>query len=248
MKMRRRIGRALEVERVRLRIERTRWPRVQMSLLVMITGASGFVASYLLFRLGVVEMGSRYALMVLIAYLVFLLLLWVWLRSAAREFENLSDLSDLDGGVAPRRGSIGQETYFETSADGGTWTSSSDLETGSDLFEGGLDAVGDTEGLAIPIALIALVAGLLVSVFFVITSAPVLFAELIVDGVLSASLYRRLRGLEPAHWLQPALRRTFWPFVLTALLAGIAGWEMERHAPGAHTIAQVLHPALRDPR
>ena len=64
---------------------------------------------------------------------------------------------------------------------------------------------------------ILFVAALLLSSLWVVYSAPVLFAELLVDGVLAASLYRRLRGLESQHWLETALKRTVWPFVVTCL-------------------------------
>ena len=38
-----------------------------------------------------------------------------------------------------------------------------------------------------------------------------LFAELLADAALSASLYRHLRGMNP-HWFATALRKTFIPF------------------------------------
>ena len=75
---------------------------------------------------------------------------------------------------------------------------------------------------------------------FVVYSAPLLFAELLVDGVLAATLYRRLRGIEPRHWLETAVRRTFLPFLLTACFTGAAGWTMAMYAPGANSIGKVF--------
>lgn len=71
-------------------------------------------------------------------------------------------------------------------------------------------------------------------------SAPVLFAELLVDGVLSASLYRRLRGLETRHWLETAFRRTALPFALTAAIVSASGWGILLYAPEAHSIGDVI--------
>ena len=67
-----------------------------------------------------------------------------------------------------------------------------------------------------------------------------LFAELIVDGVLSASLYRKLRELETRHWLETAIRRTAWPFAGTAAIVCDIGWAMAIYAPEAHSVGDVI--------
>ncbi|MEJ7805152.1 MAG: hypothetical protein WKG03_04440 [Telluria sp.] len=83
-------------------------------------------------------------------------------------------------------------------------------DTASKALDGVDVDVGDA---AIPLAVVALMAGVAFCAMFVVYSAPLLFAELLVDGLLSASLYRRLRGIDRHHWLQTALRRTVWPFI-----------------------------------
>ena len=85
-----------------------------------------------------------------------------------------------------------------------------------------------------------LVGALLLSSLFVVYSAPILFAELIVDGVLSASLYRKLRELETRHWLETAIRRTAWPFAGTAAIVCDIGWAMAIYAPEAHSVGDVI--------
>jgi hypothetical protein len=106
------------------------------------------------------------------------------------------------------------------------------------------DAVTDADELAIPLAVILMVVGVVFVVLFasfsVILSAPVLFAELLVDGVLAASLYRRLRRVDSRHWLQAAVRRTVVPFVITAVVAGAVGWGLSMYAPGAQTLGDAL--------
>ena len=54
------------VARLRDRLERQGFPRLQMLLLVSLTGAAGFVASFTLLRLGLTEMWLRYLKMPLI--------------------------------------------------------------------------------------------------------------------------------------------------------------------------------------
>lgn len=72
--------------------------------------------------------------------------------------------------------------------------------------------------------------------------APTLFAELLLDGVLSASLYRRLSRVERWHWLETAVRRTVWPFILTAVMAFAVGWVLQDSAPEARSIGDVVGP------
>lgn len=84
------------------------------------------------------------------------------------------------------------------------------------------------------------VAAIVLSSLYVIYSAPVLFAEMLVDSILSASLYRRLRGLDANHWIESALKRTIWPFVLTTLVVAAAGGVMGHYVPQAHTVGEVL--------
>jgi hypothetical protein len=106
-----------------------------------------------------------------------------------------------------------------------------------------LGAVAEAEELAVPLAVVvvalAVVAALLLSSLLLVWSAPVLFAELLVDGVLAAGLYRRLRRAPGRHWLETALRRTWLPFLLTAVLAALAGWGLAVYAPGATTLGEV---------
>ena len=88
----------------------------------------------------------------------------------------------------------------------------------------------------------------MLSSLFVIYSAPVLFAELLLDGARAAGLYRGLRGLDRRHWLESALRRTFLPFVLTTAVVTAAGWGMGHYAPEARSIGEVMqHKALIAP-
>lgn len=215
-----------------------------MSLLVLLTGASGFIASYLLLHAGLGEMWVRYLSAIAVAYLVFLVLLWLWLRTRAEDYVDFPDLSGMpspNGSGASFRGHGGE-------FGGGGSSASFDTADADVLGSGGSgssvgDAIGsvaEAEEFAIPLILLIIVAAVVCSSAFIIYSAPALFAELLVDGVLSASLYRKLRGLETRHWLETALRRTLWPFVLTAAVVSASGWGMAHYAPGAHSIVDVV--------
>lgn len=237
--------RHLEIRRLRNELERDGFPRLQMLLLVSLTGGIGFTASYLLLGAGLTEMWLRYLASIGVAYIAFLALLWLWLRTRAEDYNELLDVSNL---VPSSPGSSRDCVSGHGGGFGGGGASGSfdqavvDAPTAGDAGPVG-DAVAsaaDADEFAIPLVVLVLVGALILSSFLVIYSAPTLFAELLVDGVLSASLYRRLRGLETRHWLETALRRTAWPFLMTAAVVAVCGWAMALYAPGAHSIGEVL--------
>jgi hypothetical protein len=92
----------------------------------------------------------------------------------------------------------------------------------------------------IPLLVAALAVGLALSSLYVIYSAPTLFAELLLDGALAATLYRRLRGIETRHWVSTALRRTVLPFATTAVFVSVAGWGLHQFAPGAQSVGDAF--------
>ena len=235
-----------EIGRVRGDLERDSFPRLQMFLLVTLTGASGFVASYLLLHAGFVEMWLRYLASFGVAYLMFLFLLWLWLRMRAKDY---ADLPDISGSPSSGSGSSGT-CYSGKGGDFGGGGASGSFDAPSESISAisdsgssvgdALGTVADAEEFAIPLVILILLGATLFSSLFMIYSAPVLFAELMVDGVLSASLYHRLRGLETRHWLETALRRTALPFALTAAIVSASGWGMALYAPQAHSIGDVI--------
>lgn len=258
------------VDELRRDLQSRSWPRAQMTLLVALTGGTGLLASFLLLQAGVGRMALRYPLALGVAYGVFLLLLWLWLRTKA---EDWTDVPDVDLDLFPSSGRGGGPTWSSGGGGqfgGGGASASFDApsplpafaahppaaagaEAGGGLTDGladGLGSVGDAvdaDEWVVPLLVIALAVGLLLSSFYVVYSAPTLFAELLLDGALSASLYRRLRGIERRHWVATALRRTLLPFTLTALLLTAVGWGLQTAAPGARSLGEVLHPASTTP-
>lgn len=219
-----------EIHRLRNELEATGFPRLRMMLIVGLTGAGGFLASYLLLDAGMLSMASRYPLAVGIAYLVFLFLLWLWLRGSAEDYtDQVPDLPD-GGHRSAGNCSGGPSPEIEIG------------DSGSGLGDV-VEAASGAEEFAIPLLVLIVVAALVLASGWIVYSAPLLFAELLVDGVLAASLYRRLKGLETRHWLETAVRRTAWPFALTALTFCLAGAVMHGLAPDAHSIGEFLSSA-----
>lgn len=79
--------------RLKRRLEQDSFPRIQMSLIVGVTGAAGLLFSFLMLDAGVTSMALRYPLALLMAYGVFLVLLWFWLRTQAEDYVDIPELS-----------------------------------------------------------------------------------------------------------------------------------------------------------
>ncbi len=251
---RRRLTRAVAVQRMRARLLRDGFPRVQMCILVSLTGLAGFGASAGMLALGIDTMALRYLLAMGCAYIVFLSLLWLWLRTSAADYVDRLSLDgfESDGVGAGGSGSSasGGAHAEPVAGGGGTFDgggASANVEFGSEeggglqaIVEKPLDAIGQADEGAIPLVVILLALGIALSSLFVVWSAPVLFAEILVDALLAAGLYRRLRVLDVRHWMRSAVRRTIIPFVMTTLVVTGAGWAMQHHAPQARSLGEVI--------
>lgn len=219
-----------------------------MVLFVMLTGLGGFAASAVMLHAGVSSMGWRYLAAFATAYAFFLVLLWLWLRTGSDDYVDLAGQ-----GWSPGSGPGG---HFHGGGGGsggggasGGWDSAS--SGGSDLGGAG-DLLGAADELALPLfvfVLLAVIASAAVAAAgILIWTAPSLFAEITVDSALACSLYRRLQARERdrQHWLDGAIRRTWWPFAITATVVAVAAALLQHAAPQATTLWEAL-AALRAP-
>lgn len=237
-----------------------------MSLVLLATGASGFLASVALMHVGVRAMWLRYPLAVIFAYVVFLLLLRLWLslqrrarraRDGTPDFDVPHDLTT-DGYVGANdvaNFALEGGGDFAGGGAGGSWGDAplragyeSDLGGsggGSSVLDG-LDFGGDgDEGCLVVLALLLVLAGVVAS-FYVVFTAPALLAELIVDGLIVSGLYKRMRKVEGGDWLRTVFRRTWIPVLLTLLFFAAAGFLLQLAAPDAHTIGEAWKTVRAD--
>jgi len=262
------------VERVRRRLLRGGWPRLFISFLLMLTGASGFLTSYALLHLGLTNMAVRYPLAVLAAYCVFLLLLRLWLALRGRPTDifdgdfnltgidlnpinnsglNLSDAAKIGGGGGDFGGAGAGGGWVADAASNATSSvgnsaSLAGSTVGGSTSGGGwnldLDFDFDADGCALLIIPVIAIVGLAIAMFYVVYAAPVLLAEILVDGLLLAGLYKRLKGVEPRHWLRSAVRRTLLPALLTTALFIAAGYLMQSAIPEARSLGDFWQRAV----
>lgn len=243
--------RITEIARLQHQLERDSFPRLQMLLIVSITGGFGFLASFVLLHSGVTQMWLRYLYAFGISYFVFLLLLWLWMRTQASDY---SDIGDLSGGIPSPSSSGSEQPPFVGrggTADGGGASGNFEASIGAghgpdpaisfSSPSDALSAAADGDEFALPLIVIVMIAAILLSTCWIVYSAPVLFAELLLDGLLTAGLYRRIRGVALNYWWLTAIKRTFWAFLLTAMLFAASGWLMQNSYPEARTVGEFVH-------
>ncbi len=241
------LNRGSEVVRGRQDLQQHGWPRLQMALIVALTGTAGFLASHLLRLAGIDAMLLRYPMAVLLAYGVFLLLMWIWIRW---RWDNVLDgLSpDLGSGSPSPRGSAVESPWSGVggrSGGGGasaSWNESAPVIAG-DAGELPLTGLAEDEAglplLAI-LGIVALAATVLLASVWVVWSAPVLMAELLVDAAIAGGLYRRMQGMQQQGWWRVCVSHTIWPLLGLLVFFTVVGWLAQELAPGAVSLAQAF--------
>lgn len=210
------------LDRLRDWLRRRQTPRFDMFLIVTATGAAGFLASFALLRLGLGAIWLRYALAVVLGYAVFFALIRLWVARHLRRAELAGVLPHPDELAAPDRQDPDRAT---TSQSNGS----------VDWLD--LDPFGGDEVWLVLLGVA--VASAVIASGWVVFIATDLLAEVLLDGLLSAGLYRRLRRLPRRHWLQATWRRTRVPFLIVLVFFVLAGIAMRAYAPQASSLGEV---------
>lgn len=224
------------------------WPRMQIMIILALTGVSAFLASALLLRLGITPMVVRYPLAIAAAYGVFISLIgvWLWLQRSPPDIDDLTE-GVLDGSwssvdMTPTGGGGGRNL---ADVSGGGWNAGAAAPApaassggGSGIDLPGVDVDLDLDDLIwVVIALVVLAAGLL-AIFYIVYIAPVLLTEVLVDGLLAAGLYKSVKGVGPGSWVMTVLRKTAIPAVLAMVFFAIAGFCVQKIEPKASSIGE----------
>ena len=234
------LSRSRVLARIEGRIRRFASPRLQMAVMVAGTGVAGFFASVLLLHLGLHALWLRYGLAVGVAYVVFLLFCWLWV---------LWHRGELGGGDVPDSADDAVGDLLDAVPQGGDAPAPpvpAEAPEGASASSA-LHALDLDEAIVLVAVAVAIAAALAGAVYLVV-SAPAFFAELMLDGVLSAALYRRLRRIDHRHWLTSAAWRTGLIFLGVAVVFMILGAVLHAVAPKAVSLGEVWkhvrgHPA-----
>lgn len=204
-------------------------PRVQLFLILVLTGTVGATLSFILLRMGLKWMWLRYPLAACLAYLTFLVLLRMWAHHQLNRPDLVSYLDHerrlpVEGTPAPSRAVEDTESRFDLG--------------GLDLLDL-LDVPSSLD--EIPVVLLVIVIILvIVAILSVLVIAPVLLAEVLLDGLLVAGLWRRFKQKGATESVWGTLRATYVPAMV--VIAGLAaiGYLLHLIDPSARSIGDVL--------
>jgi hypothetical protein len=193
------------------------WPRLNCMLMVGLAAGAAFLTSVLLLGAGLQSMAVRYGAAASIGYLTFVLLIrgWVWWKRRELSTDDpLLDAIDLASQAGP--------------------PGVPDVELGD-----GVSLAADADDLIWLVLILALACAGAAAIVYVITLAPALLAEALLDVMIAGGVYRGLRRHDSAHWTVHVLRRTAVPAAIVIVTAVLAGYALQRAAPGAHSIGGV---------
>jgi hypothetical protein len=234
---------------MRVHLERFCYPRVELSVLIVLSGLSAFLVSFALLRAGVHSMPLRYGLAGAAGYLAFLgfVRLWiVWNQTRPSLLDVDVDPGHLvdafDGGVSLPRGG-GGPSFFAGGRSGGGGASSSWGASGRSA--GGSSWLDADDSLFFIILAFAAAVGSLLTIFYVIYLAPALLAEVLVDAVIIATISKRVARADRRDWTATLIRRTCVPALLLISFLVVGGWALQRLAPDARSIGPAIE-AIRD--
>lgn len=244
------------VEACHRQLERNSYPRLHMTILVMVTAGVGWLSSTVLLASGMESMWLRYPVAVAIGYGAFLFFLWLWLRRKDLDVPDVSvDFAGhadqpcgrcpgtFEGGGGEFGGGGASGSFGDTSNAVGGRASG---EGSSDWGAG--DVLGAADELAIPlivlVALVALVLGVAFASVYMVYTAPSLLAELTVDAAISYTLVRRLKRGQRRWWLGTAIARTWLPALCTAAFLAVVGTVVAIWAPETTSLAAAVRHLL----
>jgi hypothetical protein len=242
-----------------------------MLLVLIAAGMSAFLTSKGLHVLGSNSMGIRYPISVILGYGVFVGVLGIWLSTIRRRArthvdlptvpEELVDAADTTVAATPvvdpthdplfdlrmvmqnrRENTVtpGVSLSVPTAGEGGGKSDGVSLG-GIDIdADGVLVAIGVLVGIGILVALIGSL--------FILVEAPMLMAELIVDGVLVAGVAARFRPPSTQEWLSSAIGRTWKVAFAISVTFAIVGFGLDFLTPGATTMVESFTQAFSNSR
>lgn len=232
------------------------WPRLQIMIILGLTGMAAFLTSAVLLRVGVTQMVVRYPVAIAAAYGVFIMLigLWLWMQSNDTDMLDVVEegLENINWGGGGRSSSSGGSVNLASIGPppvSGDSVNLADMGTppvsgGSGGGGGGgphFDIVGvdiDLDNaIWVVLAIVVLIAGLL-AIFYIVYIAPILLTEVLVDGLLAAGLYKRIKGVEGRYWMTTVLRKTAIPAILALIFFSIAGFCVQKLEPEASSIGE----------
>ena len=207
----------------------TRNPKAQMLALVFATGVIGLMTSVGLLHLRLRNMALRYTISVAVAYAGFLGLVRLWISFEERHWLRTGG-PRLDG----VRAKVEEQQRGEA-RDPSWWLDGIDLPDSEELI-GVVLVIGGAIALLL----------LIWRTYALVELGQDFFAEILLDSVLSAGLYRQLEDIERRHWMETAVAKTRGLFICAVIFFAIFGLISAHYAPESVSIGGVVRHLLAD--
>lgn len=235
-------------ERLRKELLERSFPRLQMLLLVSLSGLAGFLVSVSLLHAGLSSMAIRYFVAAIGGYLFFLLLVRLWLAHQRGQWSPHGDVSLEVGGEAGPNGPgfFGEGGEFGGGGASGSYSNAlpSGVEPPASLEAASapslLKVAPDVDDAAVILLAIAALSAGIVALGIVVYASPILFAEVLLDAAVVSAVYRRARRRSRGHWLHGVMRRTWLPAAVLCISVAIGGFALQLVEPEATSLGGVL--------
>jgi hypothetical protein len=227
-----------------------------LHLLTIVSSAAllGFLVSVGLLRVGLRSMAVRYVLAALAAYAAFLVGLRLWLlyqrrrkigvRRRRGDVADLSDLVPLPDGSAPAYSPEPAVTFgggggFSGAGAGGPIGTPGAASAGHAAADGAT-ALDEGAVYLTPFVIGSLLVAGLIAAVAVVLSAPSLLAEVLLDGLIAGTAYRRLRAVPTEDWVAGVVGRTWKPMLAVGAILVAMGAVAQWLRPTADSIGDLL--------
>lgn len=232
------------IARLGARISSSGYPRLGLLLSITFAASVGFLSSAGMLALGVQAPAVRYVLALGFAYVTLLFLLRVWLlrRGDDRHWDLPLDVpggGSFEATPAPFSGGGGFSGGGSSSSFGTADAAASKSGGGGGI----LDVAGDADEGVVVIGAILLAIAVLVGLgatYSVVANAPVLLAEVVLDGAIATATYRRMSLSSPQHWVQGVFKRTWKPLVSMLVVLLMLGIAIPLLVPGGDSIGDLF--------
>lgn len=237
--------------------------RFHMFLILTGTALSGVLYSKILLLLGLEHMLIRFLIVLVLAYLSFFGLMRLWLayltgsnqdRVTGDGLLDAADLiteipSDMKPGMTGGGGTSGGAGASGAWDPGPSVADAAAVDGITDTAESAgnaVETVGDAAGLAEEGGMVIIVLGFLLLALFggsvyLIYEAPVIISEAAFELALAGGLIKRARAMDDPDWVGSVFRSTWPAFILTLIIALVAGWGLMTVCPEAAKVADVIH-------
>jgi hypothetical protein len=233
------------IAEIRDQLARLGAPRLQLLLILVLAGTAAFLASIVGLSIGIASMALRYAIATVAGYVTFIALLRGWIAWQRRSWPDLDvdvDLLDVDFDLT-RPGCPGAPRLCggDEGGDGAAGTELRGIRADRDVpGKSGFDLTFDVDDLWPVLVAVTFALGGLVIVVYAVWTAPLLLAEVALDGAVFTAVYRRLHARDAAHWAATTIRRTWMLAATLTLFAAGCGFAFEWIAPDARSIGDVI--------